>query len=70
MHELEANISGSSLSDFFKGYLSVTHHTMYGGTLIIVQIFDIRFFADLHVLEPEESKKYKVRMVFKCQLVC
>ena len=39
------------------------------GTLIIVQIFDFRFLADLRVLESGESKKHKTSMVSGCSLV-
>ena len=39
------------------------------GTLVIVQIFDFRFLADLHVLGSEESKKRKISMVSGCSLV-
>ena len=39
------------------------------GTLIIVQIFVFRFFADLHVLESAESKKLKISMVSRCLFV-
>ena len=39
------------------------------GTLVIVQIFDFRFLADLHVLGSGESKKHKISMVSGCSLV-
>ena len=39
------------------------------GTLVIVQIFDFRFLADLHILGSGESKKHKISMVSGCSLV-
>ena len=39
------------------------------GTLVIVQIFDCRFLADLHVLGSLESKKHKISMMSGCSLV-
>ena len=39
------------------------------GALVIVQIFDFRFLADLHVLVSGESKKHKISMMSGCLLV-
>ena len=39
------------------------------GTLVIEQIFDIRFLTDLHVLGSGVSKKHKISMVSGCSLV-
>ena len=40
------------------------------GTLVIVQIFDFRFLADLHVLGVlENPKNTKISMMSKCSLV-
>ena len=39
------------------------------GALVIVQIFDFRFLADLHVWGSGESKKHKISMVSGCSLV-
>ena len=54
---------------FYSFYLLVSVHTMHGETLIIVQVFDFQFLADLHILVSEESKKHKINMVFGCLLV-
>ena len=39
------------------------------GTLLNMQIFDLRFLEDLHVLGSGESKKHKISMVSGCSLV-
>ena len=39
------------------------------GTLVIIQIFDFRFLANLHILVSGESKKYEISMVSRCSLV-
>ena len=39
------------------------------GTLVIVQNFDVRFLANLHVLGSGDSKKHKISMVSGCSLV-
>ena len=36
-------------------------------TLVIVQTFDFRFLADLHVFGSKESKKHKVSMMSGCR---
>ena len=39
------------------------------GTLVIMQIFNIRFSAELHILGTGESKEHKIIMVSQCSLV-
>ena len=39
------------------------------GILVIVQIFDFRFLAHLHILGSGESKNHKISMVSECWLV-
>ena len=39
------------------------------GALVIVQIFDFQFLADLHILESEKSKKHKISLVPVSSLV-
>ena len=51
MHDLE-RIFSSRVQTIFS-YLSY----YVWGTLVIVQLFDLRFLADLHVLVSGESKK-------------
>ena len=50
------------------GFFSSPSYYVWG-TLEIVQNFDIRFLADLHVLGSGESKKHKISMVSGCSLV-
>ena len=51
--------------------LSFFNSTSYyaWGTLVIMQIFDFRFLADLHVLGSRESKKHKISMLSGCLFV-
>ena len=69
----------SNLSIFFSSQefklvvdISLFSSTSYyvWGTLVIVQIFDFWFLADLHVLGSGESKQHKISMVSRCSLVC
>ena len=45
---------------FLIRFYLVPHYIMYGGILVIVQIFNCRFLAELHVLGSGESKNIKL----------
>ena len=54
----------------YKKYSAISSPSYYvWGTLVIEQIFNFRFLADLHVLGSEESKICKISMVSRCSLV-
>ena len=59
-----------------KGQIFITRSSFFSspsyyvwGTLVILQILDCRFWADLHVLGSGESKKDKISMVSECSFV-
>ena len=54
---------------FYKFFLPPSYYVWE--TLVIMQVFDFQFLADLHVLGSAESKKnpHKISMVSGCSLV-
>ena len=52
----------------YKKIFSSPSHCIWG-TLVIEQIFDFPFLADLHILGSGKSKKHKISMVSGCSFV-